>query len=94
MKYTEEDTQEIFWGDHPDLEEEVASWIDGTRRWGHDETKVFKHNKNGEHWAVSMYIMSGDGGDHLVNGAPWRVEPKEEKKIVWVPVEGKYNGNP
>lgn len=87
MSYTIEDTPTIFWGDHADFpNDHVHEEMGDARRWGHDETRVFQHRETAEYWAVSMYIMSGDSGEHHANAVPYHVHSREVIKIVWEPV--------
>lgn len=84
--YTEQDTPTIFFEDHSDFPDNPVNVVMGdAHRWGHDETKVFKHKDTGDHWMVSMYIMSGDSGEHESNGKPVEVVAKEVLVVTWEP---------
>ena len=84
LAFTHDDTEAIFWGDHPDFDPDpVHSEMTDQRRWGHDEERVYRHAATGRHFSVCMYIMSGDADNHEPNGDPVEVWAHEKTVVVW-----------
>ncbi|MCK9513055.1 MAG: hypothetical protein M0R28_17765 [Pigmentiphaga sp.] len=88
-EYTEADTHEIFYGDHPDFDRQYVHEENGDKhRWSLEVTRVYRHTASGQHYAVTMLIADeGSSDDHEPAGAPVKVEPCEKTVTVWEPVD-------
>jgi hypothetical protein len=76
--YTEDDTRDIFYGDHPDFDSEPVAEIDGDdSRWHSWSTRIYRHTATGEHWAVDVGQGATEMQEDEVAGAPERVELRE-----------------
>jgi ribosomal protein S18 acetylase RimI-like enzyme len=76
--YTVGDTRVIFYGDHPDFDQDPVADVEGaTKRWAQWSMRVYKHTATGEHWAVEVGQGKTEMQDDEVYDAPQRVELRE-----------------
>lgn len=77
-KYTESELREIFYAEHDDFEpKEIAEFDEGSRRWHHDYTRIFRH-KDGSLWALNGSIGLTEMQEDEFFDQPYKVEAREE----------------
>jgi hypothetical protein len=77
--YTTADTRDIFYGDHPDFDQDPVAEIEGDdSRWSQWSTRVYRHTATGEHWAVEIGQGKTEMQEDEVYDAPKRVELREQ----------------
>jgi hypothetical protein len=77
--YTVEDTRDIFYGDHPDFDQDPVADIEGDEsRWSQWSTRIYRNTLTGEHWAVDVGQGKTEMQEDEVYDAPKRVELREQ----------------
>ncbi len=76
--YTKDDTRDIFYGDHPDFDQDPVAEIEGDdSRWSQWSTRIYRHTTTGEHWSVEIGQGKTEMQEDEVYKAPERVELRE-----------------
>ena len=77
MKLTEDEVQEILWGDHDDFEtiEEISG---ESRRWSSTDTVIVKHIPTGKFYSVYWENGLTESQENYIEAQ----EAKEVKKVI------------
>ncbi len=83
-KFTEQDTQTIFHGDHEDFSDApVAEYVVGEGRWHDHVVRIYKH-ADGTLWGVEALLGKTEMQENEYRDAPFVVTEREETQVVRV----------
>ena len=87
MKYTDDDLQDMVWGDHPDFETIVDESVIDTDRWHTYYESIIKEKGTGKFYNLSWAVGSTEYQECDLDARLFEVVPKEVVKIEYVKVD-------
>ena len=92
MEYGYIDSDDIYYGDHPDFEGEPEATIDGGHgRWHRYETRIYKRKSDGTYWSTVASLGATENQEDIFDELPIQVNRVETTvtrvEVSWEPVQ-------
>jgi len=84
VKYTEEDLQDMVWGDHPNFETVVDESPTGASRWSTRYESIIKEKDTGKFFNLSWSVGSTESQECDLDVFLFEVVPKAVTQVVYV----------